>query len=131
MLNAELLQVLSSECIDFDKLKALALEIKTWSLEIDTVTIGYLVKKRINILMDKLIEKPRKVKIIELVEMLLKNLKPLDLPIDLWRPQNIYFLIGKRIYPKIKRKSEKGHKNSLIWVEKFKRLGKQLKVNIF
>ncbi|HBG60479.1 MAG: hypothetical protein A2Y03_04080 [Omnitrophica WOR_2 bacterium GWF2_38_59] len=131
MLNAELLQVLSSESIDFDRLKILAAEIETWSLEIDTVTIGYLVKKRINILMDKLIKTPRKVKIIELVEMLLKILKPLGLTVDLWRCQNIYFLLGKRIYSKIKAKADKGHKSSAAWVEQFKSLGKQLNVNIF
>ncbi|MDP8213395.1 MAG: DUF3536 domain-containing protein [Candidatus Zapsychrus exili] len=128
MLNADLLQTIGRDIINFEKLEQLVLEAKEWSLELDKTTIGFIVLKKINRLVEGLVTKPESLKIIETAAALLKVLEPLDLKPDLWKAQNTYFSIASKQYAKIKIKADSGDKKAEEWVKHFDLLGNHLKV---
>jgi hypothetical protein len=50
---------------------------------------------------------------------------------DLWKTQNIYFTIGKKLYGPLKNKADGGDDLARRWVEVFSQLGSQLHVKVF
>jgi hypothetical protein len=130
MMNADILQTIGHEIIDFDKLKKLSSEAKEWALEIDRTTISFVVTRKINRLMDELASNPEWVRPIEMVESILKALQPLDLNLDLWKAQNIFFSISQTLYKQMLIKSDAGNEKIKLWCYHFNRLGEFLKVRV-
>ena len=69
--------------------------------------------------------------------MLLENINdvldaatPLALPLDLWKAQNIYFSIGRKLHGSMKEKAGKNDSAAKEWLEAFLRLGHDLHVKI-
>ena len=80
--------------------------------------------------MEKLEKEPEVIKQVSLIEKTMKNLKPLDLPLNLWEAQNKYFSIGKELYSEMIQKAEQGDDYSKDWVDDFSKLGYYLHVKI-
>ena len=130
MINTDLIRVLGNNEVDFDRLKEIVAEVKEWNLEIDKVTISFIVRRKVTMLMEFLEKDSDDLKILKVVEPILRILSPLSLNLDLWKSQNIYFDIGKSNYNRMKKRADKGNKRAVKWVEYFERLGNYLKVNI-
>jgi len=126
MLNADLLQVLGQEMIDFERLQDLVDEVKEWSLNIDKKTLGFAVRRKIDFLMGKFLVKPDKVNLLEIVNELLRIVSSLSLDVDFWKAQNIYFSVGKKVYREMKHKAEKKNRSAKKWIECFDLLGEHL-----
>jgi len=130
MLNKDLVKALGSDIPDFNRLKLLVDEVVGWSLEIDKVTVGFVAKNKINGFMEVLKQKPDSMSTIEHVVKLLKMIEPLELDIDLWRAQNIYFALGKKMFVSMTEKAGRGDKTAKAWVAAFSQLGDYLKVKV-
>jgi hypothetical protein len=52
--------------------------------------------------------------------------KLIGLNLDLWEAQNIYFVIGKKHYDKMKKDSERGDEAAENWLRQFVRLGDEM-----
>ena len=130
MLNTDLLQEIGSDHPDFFRLEQLVNEVLEWSFEIDRVTVEFMVRKKINQLMQDFQADPKDPEKIVQVENYLRILSPLALNVDLWKVQNIYFSVGKQRYSYIKGRAELGEQNAKNWVEGFDRLGQHLQVKI-
>ena len=130
MMNADILQTLGLEIIDFEKLRKLSSEAKEWGLEVDKTTISFVVTRKINRLMDELASNPEWVRPLEMVEAILKSLQPLDLPLDLWKAQNIFFFINQTLYKDMLIKATTGNEKAKLWCYHFGRLGELLKVRV-
>jgi len=50
------------------------------------------------------------------------------LELDLWKAQNIYFLIGTQRYDEMEKRSNQRDSNAKTWLEHFNRLGEHLNV---
>ncbi len=124
MLNTDLLQVVGTTPIDFDRLERLVAEVRGWELEIDKVTLGFLVRRRIDRLMDLWASVPERTEAMEAALRLLSVLKPLNLDVDLWHAQNVYVSAGGPIFRSIERGIPPG------WIETFQALGELLGVRI-
>jgi hypothetical protein len=130
MLNTDILRVLSADPIDFQRLEALVSETRECQVEIDSLTLTFVARRRINILMQDFLKRPRDVRCLLNVERLLEVLKPLNLSFEFWTAQNIYFWVGKRIYHLMSLKAGQGNPAAQKWVESFERLGKYFNVGI-
>jgi alpha-amylase/alpha-mannosidase (GH57 family) len=130
MLNKDLLDVLGAEVINFKRLEELVSEVKEWSLEIDKVTLGFVVNQKINDIMLKFLENPYEIKHLEILERIFRTLLPLHLSLDLWKAQNIYYSVGKKFYNSIKEKVASGNATAKKWIEYFDKLGEYLRVKV-
>ncbi|RJQ23223.1 MAG: DUF3536 domain-containing protein [Nitrospiraceae bacterium] len=130
IINTDMKRFFEEEDLDIEKMKKLMGETKRWSINLDTTTIGFVASTWINSVMEKLAENRQDVKLFEKIDVILETLKPLSLPLNLWKAQNIYFSLGKDYLGGIKEKAGKGDGHSQKWVEAFNRLGQYLHVRI-
>ncbi len=130
MLNKDLVEALGADVHDFGKIEKLVAEVYEWSLEIDRVTVEFVVKRKINQLMLKFEESPFSVALLDQLQTLLRILTPLSLNLDYWKAQNIYYTVGKKVYTEFRAKSLAGDESATHWVESFNQLGNYLQVKI-
>jgi len=128
MLNTDLIRVLGSDVPDILRLEELVREIQEWSLDIDKVTLGFVVKRRVTEMMAQFELAPQDIERLKSVEAILRVLGPLSLTLDLWKTENIYFALGKNVYPDEKKRAEIGDKDAAVWVGVFEALGRYLRV---
>jgi alpha-amylase/alpha-mannosidase (GH57 family) len=129
VLNRDISVVLEAEDVDIKHFKQLIEEMKRWSFKRDQANFSFLASQRISALMKRLSENPDNIHLMEKIIIILELLAQLSLDLDLWRAQNIYFAMGRKIYPDIL--SQAGTDElSGRWVKFFGHLGEILKVNI-
>ncbi len=128
MLNTDLLRVLSIRPIDFERVVNLVNEIKEWSLEIDKVTLEFVVSGLVNEQMVQFFRNPQDDQPLIFLRKLFDVLKPLRLNLNIWKAQNMCFAIGKEFYQSIKKKAETGDQKSAQWIEHFDGLSDYLEV---
>ncbi len=129
VLNADFRSVMTRDVIDFGRLQGLMEEYTIWSFKPDAAAAGYIVSKKINAMMASWVEHPENLSDLATIERLLSVLRPLGMDLDLWRSQNIYFLIGKSIYAATKRRAEKGDASARDWLSLFDSVGRELRVD--
>ncbi|MDE2008598.1 MAG: DUF3536 domain-containing protein [Candidatus Omnitrophica bacterium] len=129
ILNQDIGDVLEAEDMDIKHLKQLVEEMKRWSFKRDHTNFTFLASQRISSLMRHLSDNPDNIQLLEKIVAILELLAQLNLDIDLWKAQNIYFAMGRKIYPDIFSLSGTDELAGR-WVKLFEHLGSILQVNI-
>ena len=119
VLNTDLRRLMEGPDIDLERLRKLAKEYATWDFKPDGEALTYIVSKRVGALMAAWAEKPEDTGGLKKVEEVLAIMKRLDVGLDLWQSQNIYFSTGKAIRGQVSRE----------WVRAFKSVGELLRVD--
>ncbi|MCX5725854.1 MAG: DUF3536 domain-containing protein [Candidatus Saganbacteria bacterium] len=130
VLNNDLTKLLKSDEIDFNKLQKVIEEAKARAIEVDKVTVGFEASIKVDSIMERFSRTPRDFNLLAQVESLLKVLEPLSLQLDLWKGQNIYFFVGKELFPRMREDASKGNEDAGKWLEHFGNLGEFLRVRI-
>lgn len=138
ILNTDIRRLLESSLdgpeLDLEKLEKLIAEIKNLSpsggLAVDKTTLGFVASQRIETLMQRVEQTPGDMAQLERVAGLFRILEPLRLDFNLWKAQNVYFAIGKKLYAVMRESAEKGEPNAKKWVEHFDNLSNYLYVKI-
>ena len=130
IINHDLKKIFEEEIIDSAKLKRLIDETQQWSIDIDTTTIGFKVSSWVHSVMERLNEEPEDIHLFDNVVDTMEIVEPLSLSLNIWKDQNIYFSIGKKLYGTMKEKADRGDDISVSWIDGFGKLGHYLKVKI-
>ncbi len=128
MLNKDILECLAQEDIHFGRLSELVSEVKEWGLEIDRETIGFIARRKIDAIMDRVRKEPDRAGDIIAVQNLLKTLAPLALKLDLWKAQNCFFSVAKGHYAEKREEATAGEEKARQWLEAMRSLGGYLRV---
>ena len=128
ILNRDLIEALESDAVDVLRLEKLAQEIKRWAFARDKEAISYVASKRINKLMEEFFDDHKKLNLLESMSEILRILNALDLSLDLWKTQNIYFAMSRDVYGPIFVKAKQHDKKAREWISNFEKLGQILKV---
>ena len=128
VLNRDLINVLEEEDLDLKKLEKLVVQIDRWSFMRNKEDIILVAGQRINLLMERWAKHPEEIAVLEKIEKALRVLSTLPFKLDLWKSQNIYFLIGKKWYKNIKEKAKHSDKDAQKWIEYFDLLGEYLQM---
>ncbi len=129
ILNRDLSALLEAEHLDIDRLRVLVEEMKRWSFKRDQVNFTFLASNRISALLTRLELHPEDIQLMESIVTVLELLGQLNLELELWQAQNIYFSLSRKTYPDILSHSST---DSLAakWVKLFERLGDILQVKV-
>jgi alpha-amylase/alpha-mannosidase (GH57 family) len=127
VLNRDLVAILESDDLPVDKMKALVVEMKRWAFKRDQANFSFVASKRLSQLMHRLEEHPEDILLMEKITVALELLEQLSLDSDLWKAQNIYFSMARKIYPDILSQCEHDEL-AQRWVAWFERLGDVLQV---
>ncbi len=127
ILSRDLVTLLEQDDLQIDRMKTLVEEMKRWAFKRDQANFSFLASNRLNLLMQKLQEHPEDIVLMEKITVAFELLTHLNLDLDLWKAQNIYFAMARRIYPDILGQA-KNDQLAQRWVAWFERLGDILQV---
>jgi hypothetical protein len=127
ILNTDLQRVLEKEDLDLGQLHKLISESKKWHLELDKPALSFIATSKINALMERLANTPKDIHLMTRIGTTLKVLEPLSLELNLWKAQNTYFSIGKKLLNGMRERAEK-EPGARRWIECFDSLGNCLYV---
>ena len=102
ILNRDLVALIEEEDLDIDRMKTLVEEMKRWAFKRDQAHFSFLASERLSQLMQKLQEHPDDIVLMEKIAAAFELLGQLNLDLDLWKAQNIYFAMSRRTYPGVK-----------------------------
>jgi hypothetical protein len=130
IVNLDLRRAIEGDGLQTDRLEKLVREVQKWSLDVDKTTLSFVASNRINALMEGLSESPDDLSLLSDLEAFLRVLSGLDLDLNLWKSQNIYFSIGRSHSGIMKEKAAAGDGDGKNWMDLFQSLGTFLHVRI-
>ncbi len=130
IVNLDLRRAIEGDGLETDRLEKLVREVQKWSLDVDKTTLSFVASNRINALMEGLSESPDDLSLLSDLEAFLGVLSGLDLDLNLWKSQNIYFSIGRSLAGIMKEKAAAGDGDGKNWMDLFQSLGTLLRVRI-
>ncbi len=128
VLSREMVDTLEEDELDLERLQRVTAEIKRWSFMRDMESVSLTASTKIGALLEDISNEPQNNKHLKLCVEVLKALLPLSLPLELWKAQNIYFVMNKEIYQTMRQRAQQKDEHSVEWVNLFEQLGQYLKV---
>ncbi len=129
-ISSEIRSILSSKEMNLNRLEKLVKDAKLFSIRVDGASVGLEASSRIVSELGKMIDAPEDVALLERVERLVGLMNELPVHMDLWRAQNIFYLLAKQHYQQIKARSSIADEESIRWIAAFKRLSEYLKIKV-
>ena len=130
VLDRELHNTLQMENLDVDRLEKIVGDIGHWSLKVDTAMAGYHATQRLNRIIEEFRLQINDSTKVEQARALIVLLREIDVHPELWKVQNVYFSISRKILPKMQSRAAHGDSGARRWVELFLDLGSYLRVRI-
>lgn len=131
VINTDLRRIFENqETIDSDALERLYMEARKWNISIDRPTLEYVGSKRINKLLYILREQPHNIALLNEIRVSLKNLTGLDLDLDVWEAQNVFFHISREHFEEMRSLAEKEDEDAAKWVQQFREIENYLRIRI-
>ncbi len=128
ILNADFRKMMEEEVLDIEGIKKIIDEFNKWALHPDKTLLGFVTSCKINEIMAEFHSNPEDLTLLKTVESLLETLKDFPLELNLWKSQNIYFTLCKRLQSKMQKRIESGDPLAQNWVASMKGIGRHLYV---
>jgi len=90
-LNLQLQRIFSDELIDLQRLQELVNEIRDWQVSLDTVSLEFIIRRRLERAMAALLEQPQDEQAAEEALQLMASISALPIAVNLWQVQNMYW----------------------------------------
>ena len=129
-INSKVKRMLERDFIDPTELKSLVESIENLGVEINTVGLSFLAGERINYLMEKLEESPNDLTRMKQIVQFIKACYEVHLQPDLWKAQNIAFIIHRENYARMVRKQDQGEEQATQWLNTFVQLFEVLNIHM-
>jgi alpha-amylase/alpha-mannosidase (GH57 family) len=126
VLQSDIRRQIDAESIDLDRLRALVREAQTRDGRVLDAQLSYVVKNRMERLMQSLVAKPEEVANVVALEKLAELVMPLPLGLNLWKVQNTYWELLQKTLPEFRQRAEAGEDAAQNWVRQFVTLGQRL-----
>jgi len=123
ILNLDLKKVLSARDPDTQRMAVLVSEMTKGKFEPDSATLNFAASAAITTLMQRLLENPEDVTLVEKVNDVFTILCPLSLNYNLWECQNYYFRIGRHQAEDMKVRAGSGNADARHWIRQYEKLG--------
>ncbi|HER41015.1 MAG TPA: DUF3536 domain-containing protein, partial [Salinimicrobium catena] len=120
--NNRLVKELKKEELSFRKLEKQLKSAVAIGIDLDLVTLDFLVDKRLTRLLNQLEENFRDLELLHFINQLLDLIEESPLNPEKWESQNIIFRIKEEHFNEMMEKSEAGDEDAAKWVEAFRQL---------
>jgi hypothetical protein len=129
-LNSDIKKAFLEEVTDVGRIQNLFNDMKRWNVPLDSVDIEFIVRHKLEGLMEKLYTNPSDLVLLLEIQKVLELLKSLPVEIIYWQTRNIYYKMAKTTYREFLLKTRAGNEDAVRWVDTFKYMGEMLGFNI-
>ena len=130
ILNIDLRRAFEEEVLHLDRLRALLEAVHKWQIELDTTSLGYTLQKSLERLSEQLASSPNDLSLLITLEAAIGLLRSLPFEVNLWKVQNLYYDLLRRIYPEVLDKADQEDPEAQVWVNHFVSLGEVLLIKV-
>lgn len=129
VLRRDMARLFEQEDVPLDKLVQLVNEMARWQFKRDKEALGLLCEKKITALIVRFSRTPEQESLLEHTVEVIRILGVLQLEMNLWKAQNVYFSVGQKYYRQ-RSLSAQADAYAARWVKAFDALGDLLKVKV-
>ena len=126
ILNTELRQQFERDEPDPARIRALLEEAQTDNVGLHREELGYAIKTRLDRWLERLTASPEDTVLLTRVAEIAEIVRAMDLDVNLWKTQNLFFRLLKGVAPGRREQAARGDAAARAWVEPFVKLGEQL-----
>ncbi|MBW7957655.1 MAG: DUF3536 domain-containing protein [Deltaproteobacteria bacterium] len=130
ILNHDLEAVLKEKELNLEKFRGIIKKSRHLAVQIDQENIGYFASAWITGRMEEVRGDSMKLEEIEKLREALKLLRTTPVKLKLWKAQNLYFALGRKVLAVAREKAAEGDEASRRWVEAFEDLGNYFHVSV-
>ena len=112
--------------LDFERIRTLLEEARIAGAEIDTTTLEFTIRKRIERLSDRFYAEPLDLQNLARLNEALALQRYLPFPLVVWSVQNKCYDIMRTLLPEVTRQAEAGDSEAREWLHLFKGLAEKL-----
>ena len=128
--NARLQNILEGDEIDFREFNSVAETYKRLNVSIDQVGLSFLAARRISHMMEKLLKHPDDLTLLKKIVRLLKAVHQVHLTPDLWKAQNIAFVIQHYFDEMLQNEKFSHADDHTEWMVSFRELFQELNIKV-
>ncbi len=129
--NSEICNLLKKQDINFKQLQKLIKDTNKWSLDLDKTTLEFIASEKINVIIKAFSEDTNNIGLLKTINVLFNILKLLELKLNIWKAQNIYFNIKQKYYNiMLGLANDNQDITAQKWIKIFKITGNKLQVGI-
>ncbi len=131
ILNTELRRQFESAEPDVARIHALLEEVQTDNVELHRDELAYVIKEHMDHRLERLTRSPDDVTFLSSTADLAETVRAMDIEVNLWKTQNLFFKLLNAVAPGRREQAEHGDAAAKEWLRHFVRLGDQFgfKVN--
>ena len=129
-INSKLRRMLEHDRIDVAELNAVVESIENLDVKVDSVGLSHLAGERINALMDALEKEPNNRERMQRAVDFIRACFRVHLQPDLWKAQNIAFIIHRESFARMSRKQDEGSEEAARWLSTFAELFEVLNIRV-
>jgi hypothetical protein len=116
--------------LDLARINALVEEVGSEKVPLDNATLGFTVKKALKRLAQQLSENPNDLEAVKKLDDAVQMARKLPFEVNLWSPQNDYYDVLQKVFPKRVQEAADGDATAKKWVERFMTLGNNLSIKV-
>jgi hypothetical protein len=129
-LNGMLRREIEREPLDVDRVNNLMDHVRTAKVFLDETTLEYAARKALEKLIRQFAADPGNSELLGRLEARVGVVNSLPFPMVLWLPQNIWFDMRRTVHDGFQQRATEGDKEAAAWVERFRRLGQSLAIQV-
>jgi hypothetical protein len=119
-----------ADTIDIERSKMLLDEARRWDIDVDAEGLGYLLSRTLEQMMARSLSDPDNPDLLQGLVAALVMARSLPFTVDLWKVQNLYYLMLYTEYPRLWQKAKQGDQKAALWIAGFESLGELLSIKV-
>jgi alpha-amylase/alpha-mannosidase (GH57 family) len=129
VLNSDMQRAFESQELDRGRIDSLLMEAQRAGITLDSTRLEFVLRRRVEELIDALREQPEDLAGLRRVDLILDLAGSLPFKINLWKPQNIYYEMARKLAPQLAAKAS-GSEEEKDWFLHFSSVGDKLRVSL-
>ncbi|WKZ33556.1 MAG: DUF3536 domain-containing protein [Thermodesulfobacteriota bacterium] len=130
ILNHDLEEVLKEKELNLEKFRGIIKKSRHLAVQVDPEDIGYFASAWVTGRMEEVSGDSMRLDEIEKLRDALKLLRTTPVKLKLWKAQNLYFALGRKVLAEAREKAAEGDEAAGRWVEAFEDLGNYFHVSV-
>jgi len=117
--NSLLRRACSAEELDGGRIRNLLREAQQNGIPLDKTTLEFLLRHKLEFLASRFSSDPSNVDKLADLQTALTIVRQMPFPINLWQPQNHVYGVQESLYPRIRRRAQRGEAKAQQWLEQY------------
>lgn len=130
VVNLDLRQQLRAEKPDAKAIQKILSDASVWRVHLDGALLGLTFSRTIEKVMKALATHPEDTALLDIFTGIVAMVNSLPFPVDMQKPQNIFYRMMKTIYPDYVEKARRGDAAAAGWAGRFASLGERLSIKV-